>query len=193
MKNIIPFFELTGQRYEITKTRWLLAEYDKMAKAITQSEEERQNAIKASNLIEDVKKYADKTKEFWDKFCENPTEENKQTYLMFKSMSDTAIDEYNAIMLKINGVSKETIDILEKVAIKGLAEQYFDFNEEKAKEIWEKYVEKLGNNATVEWLLGMRECLFGEDDEVEENSFLAQMRKRAEEKANNRKNGMKKR
>ena len=80
-----------------------------------------------------------------------------------------------------------------EIAIKGLAEQYFNFDENKAKAIWEKHAEKLGNNATVEWLVGMSECLFKEDEEVEDNSFLAQMRKRAEEKANLRKNIIKKR
>ena len=115
---------------------------------------------------------------------------------MFKGMSDKAIEEYNNFVSNndiITTARDQGVDILEKVAIKGLAEQYFGFNENLAKQTWEMFCETLSSQDLIdEWLVGMAQCLFGEEDEVEDNSFLAQMRKKNEERENNRKNGLRK-
>lgn len=195
MKNIIPFFELNGQKYEIKRTRYLLAEYDKLGEESQLSNEDKANAIKAQSLIGDIQKYADKTKELEDKFFETFDSEDERKYLKAKELYTKALDELTALEVESGSTTKlqkAGIDLLEKIAIKGLAEQYFNFDENKAQTIWEQYADKLGNNATIEWLTGMSECLFREDEEVEENSFLSQMRKKAEQRAINRKNGIKK-
>ena len=193
---ITPFFELNGQRYEIKRTRYLLAEYDKIAEESRLSNEDKTNAIKAQSLIAEIQKYGEKTNEFWDKLMENPTKEIRDNYYMFKEMYDKALEELAKLETETGCTSKlqkEGIDLLEKMAIKGLAEQYFNFDESKAKAIWEMWVDTLPNHDTVaEWLTGMSECLFAEEaTETEENGFLSQMRMRAEQKANNRKNGIK--
>lgn len=196
MRNIVPFFEIDGQRYEIKRTRYLIAEYDKLGEESTLSNADKENAIKAQSLIADVQKYGLKAEEYWQKLEENPSKETRDNYYMFKEMYDKALEELAKLEAETgstNRLQKEAIDTLERIAIKGLAEQYFNFDENKAKSIWEKYADKLGNTATVEWLVGMSECLFKEDEEVEDNGFLSQMRKRAEEKANLRKNIIKKR
>ena len=116
---------------------------------------------------------------------------------MFKGMSDKAIDAYNTFVSKNNTVeiaSKHSIDILEKIAIKALAEQYFNMNENLAKQTWETFVdEQESHDIVIEWLSAMAECLFAEEDEVEDNSFLSQMRKKKAEMEQNRKNAIKKR
>ena len=62
-------------------------------------------------------------------------------------------------------------------------------NGELAQTIWENFVDTLGNhNLATEWLVGMSKCLFSEENEVQENSFLSQVRKKAETQAINRKN-----
>jgi hypothetical protein len=140
-----------------------------------------------------VRKFAEKEREWWETLCENPTPETKATYFMFKEMSDTAIAKYNEFVATNNTLqtaTKHSIDILEKVAIKALAEQYFGFNENLAKQTWEKFVEKVDNNDKIaEWLNAMAECLFGEDEEEENDDFLSQKRKADEERANNLKKG----
>lgn len=195
MKNIIPFFTVNGQTYEIKRTRYLIAEYDKLGEQTNLSNEDKENAIKAQSLIADVQKYGTKAEEFWKKLEENPSKETRDNYYMFKEMYDNALNELAKLETETgstNRLQKEAVDILEKIAIKGLAEQYFNFDESKAQAIWEKHAENLGNNATVEWLMAMSECILKEEEEVEDNSFLSQMRKRAEEKANFRKNIIKK-
>ena len=196
MNNLNPFFELNGVRYEIKKTRWLIAEYKRLGESMDISDEDKANATKAGNLIADVKKFAEKEQEYWEALCENPTEENQRIYLMFKGMSDNAISAYNDFAAATNAVQtvlKNNVDILEKIAIKGLAEQYFDQNEAMARETWEKFVDSVESHSQiVEWLNAMADCLFGQEDEVEDNSFLSQKRKMDEARAQNKRNALKK-
>jgi hypothetical protein len=192
---ITPYFELNENRYEFKRTRWLIAEYKRLNEESPLSDEDRANAITASNLVADVKKFAEKEKEWWDTFCENPTPETKATYFMFKEMSDEAIAKYNAFVSTNNTLqtaTKHSIDILEKVAIKALAEQYFHGNEALAKQTWEQFVDTMeDHNKVAEWLNAMAECLFGEDEE-EDTGFLAQKRKMDMERENNRKSAIRK-
>ena len=191
MNKIIPFFELNGQRYEIRRTRYLLAEYDKLGEESQLSNEDKANAIKAQSLIGDIQRYAEKVKELEEKYFETFDDEDERKYLKIKSLYESKLDELTKLEVESGSTTKlqkAGIDLLEKIAIKGLAEQYFNFDESKAEKIWGDYVDTIGNNATIEWLTGMSECLFREDEEVEENSFLSQMRKKAEQRAINRKN-----
>jgi hypothetical protein len=195
---ITPYFELkNGNRYEFKKTRWLVAEHQRLNEELDISAEDKENAVKANNLVADAKKFSDKANECWEKLCAEPTEENQRIYFMFKNMSDKAVEDYNAFVAQNNTVaiaSKHTYDILERIAIKALAEQYFSMNENIAKQTWEMFVdEQESHDVVIEWLSAMAECLFGEEDEVEDNSFLSQMRKKKAEQAENRRNAIKKR
>lgn len=193
---ITPYFELNGNRYEFKRTRWIIAEYRRLNEENPLSEEDKANAIKASNLVADVKKFAEKEKECWEKLCDEPTEENQRVYLMFKGMSDKAIADYNAFVSTNNTLqtaTKHSIDILEIVAIKSLAEQYYSGNENLARQTWEQFVDEIDDhNKVAEWLNAMAECLFGEEDNEEDTGFLAQKRKADMERENNRKNALRK-
>lgn len=195
---INPYFELDGNRYEIKRTRWLIAEYKKLGEQMPMSAEDKANAITANNLVADAKKFADKANEMWEKLCENPTPENRATYFMFKEMSDEAIAKYNEFVAKndaINNSFKHSIDIIEKTIIKALGEQYFGFNESLARQTWEKFVDTMESHDDVaEWLMAAADSLFGEDDNEEDtNDFLSQKRKADMERENNRKNAIRKR
>ena len=192
MNKIIPFFELNGQRYEIKRTRYLLAEYDKLGEESQLSNEDKANAIKAQSLIGDIQRYAEKGKELEEKYFETFDDEDERKYLKCKALYETKLEELTELEVESGSTTKlqkAGIDLLEKIAIKGLAEQHFNFDEVKAQKVWENYVDTLPNHETViEWLTCMSECLFREDEEVEENSFLSQMRAKAEQRAINRKN-----
>jgi hypothetical protein len=182
MNKIIPFFTLNGVKYEIKKTRWLVAEYNRLNEESPLTDEDRADAIKASNLVADAQKFAEKEKEWWDKLCVEPTEENRNTYFMFKKMSDDAVSAYNEFVVTHNALqdaSRHNINVLEQIAIKGIAEQYFHMNEAEATKIWEAFVDSQENHNIVgEWLTAMAQCLFMEEDEKEEgNDFLSQMRR----------------
>ena len=196
MNKIIPFFELNGQRYEIKPTRYLLAEYDKLGDESKLSNEDKANAIKAQSLIGDIQRYADKVKDLEENYFATFDDEDERKYLKIKALYESKLEELTALEIETGSTTKlqkAGVDLLEKVAIKGLAEQYFNFDEVKAQKLWENYVDTLSNHEIViEWLSAMSECLF-RSEEVEDNSFLSQMRKKAEQRTINRKNGIKKR
>ena len=191
---LAPYFELNGTRYEFKRTRWLIAEYEKLGREMALSAEDRADAMKANNLMADVKRFAEKESEMWEQLCENPTPENRATYSMFKEMSDEAIAKYNDFIAKndtVNTSFKRSIDILEKIAIKALAEQYFGMNEATAKQTWEQFVDTMGDNNKVgEWLIAFGDCLFVDNDDEEDTGFLAQKRKMDEERENKRKSAL---
>lgn len=193
---LAPYFELDGIRYEFMRTRWLIAEYEKLGREMALSPEDKADTMKANNLMADAKRFAEKESEMWERLCENPTPENRATYLMFKEMSDEAIEKYNDFIAKndtVNASFKRSIDILEKIAIKALAEQYFDFNEVIAKQTWEKFVDTMeDHNKVGEWLMAFGDCMFVDDDNEEDTGFLAQKRKMDMERENNRKSAIRK-
>ena len=185
MSKIIPYFEVEGTRYEIIKTIWLTKEYNKLREQSNITNEEKEKVVEFNRLIANLKKFTEKEEACWEELCENPTDDNYRAYNMFKDIRDKAVIEYNKFIAgddTIAKTTKQTVDILEKVAIKGIAEQYFSLNEKEAKPIWEKFVEQTGNHDVVaEWLFAMMDCLFGEEEKEDNNDFLSQLRK---EKAN---------
>ena len=187
--NINPYFELNGNKYEIKRTRWLFAEYRKLNEENPLSSEDKVNAVKASNLATDAKRLAEKEAECWEKLCEDPTEENQRVYNIFKDMLDKAVEKYNSFVSAnstLETATKHNIDILEKVAIKGLAEQYYSMNEAEAKHTWEMFVDSVeDHNKIAEWLTAMAECLFV-DKEEEDTGFLSVKRKMDLEREKNR-------
>lgn len=178
---IKPYFEVDGQRYELMATRYLIAEYQKIGKENDLTNEDKENAIKAQTLINDLQKYIQKVKELEDKFFETFDDEDERKYLKAKSLYEAKLNELAQLEAETGCTTRlqeKGIEVLEKTAILGLAEQYFNFNQKQAKIVWDKFVETISEEDKGEWLSYMSECLFKTDEEeVEENSFLSQMRK----------------
>lgn len=179
MEKIIPYFELEDRTYEIKLTRYLLAEYEKEVAKNQLSKEDQAKATKSVSLSRRVVKFAEKLKELEERYFETFDEEDKRKYLSMQEMYDEAYDSLmkeeaeNAIL---QSSQKAMINVLEQVAIKGLSEQYFNGEYQKGKDLWEKYVEVIGESEAVEWLFAMQDCLFNKDKKDNENSFLAKMR-----------------
>lgn len=183
MEKIIPFFELNGVRYEIRRTRYLLAEYDELSKSADLSNDDKTNAIKAQSLLSDVQKYALKVQELEEKFFETFDDEDERRYLKAKELYAKAYDNFTKLEVEngsISKLNKQGIDTLEKIAIIGIAEQY-KMDYEQAKKTWESYVDTVGKETASQWLLGMAECLFVKEEEPKD-PFLSQMAKLRENK-----------
>lgn len=186
---ITPYFEINELRYEIKRTRYLIAEYDKMREEVELSNEDRANATKVQSLIGDVTRYAEKLKELEEKFFETFDPEDERRYKAMKSLYDNTLAELTRLEVEsgcTTRLQKTSIDILEQIAIKGLAEQYFDMNIPQATKIWEAYVDSTSESVAVEWLTAMGDCLFNDDGEEDENSFIVRHRQAREEQANRR-------
>lgn len=72
---------------------------------------------------------------------------------------------------------KAMIDVLEKLVISALKEQY-SFSEDEARAVWCKFVDENGNNYASEWLYAMQTELFAEEEE-DEKSFLSIVKRKA--------------
>jgi hypothetical protein len=179
---INPYFEVDGQKYELKATRYLIAEYQRIGKEVEISNEDKQNAVKAQNFIADIKKYLLKTKELEDKYFDTFDDEDERRYLKSKALYENKLNElakFEAETGSTTRLQEKGIEVLEKTAIKAIAEQYFDFNEARAKELWGKFTETIDKETKEEWLTYMSECLFKtEEEEVKENSFLSRMREK---------------
>lgn len=180
MSKIYPFFELNGVRYEIKPTRYLLAEYDKLREQYGLSGNEQKQAFRLNALSEDVQKLKAIADKLQAKYLETYSKEDRARWKMAKADYEEAQEEFVSFAIEsdsLNTLSKKTTDILEKIIIIGIAEQY-NMSQVDAAKIWCDYVDIIGKEGAVEFLNGASECLFTADEEKDENPFLAQLRKK---------------
>lgn len=179
--NILPSFEVNGQSFEIKKTRYLLAEYQQIGKQNELSNKEKENVLKSRSLMVDIKNYAEKVKELEGKYFETFDDEDERKYLKIKALYDKKLEEFARFEVETGSASSLqdlSFKVLEKIAIKGVAEQYFNFDEVKAKAIWEEFCNTISRDDKEEWLVYMSSCLFDKEEEKgNDNSFLSQMRR----------------
>lgn len=193
MEKIIPYFDLKGERYEIKKTRFLMAQYDKLREEKLTSEENRASVIKSQKALDEFNELSEKYEEIKKAhFADITNKELAEQYKAFKEEYNAAAEEVIKIQSQDNGVmalQKKIIDTLEVIAIYGIAEQHFGYGKDgimakeaydKAEAIWCEYVDEVGKDTASEWLMAMSECLFTNIDEGAEkdNSFLQAMRAR---------------
>ena len=196
MKKINPFFEVNGNRFEIKATRYLLAEYDKMTRESNIDAEQKENIVKVQRLSEEAKKFAEKLEILEAKYFETFDDEDERKYKKCREMYEQIVDRISHIEASTD-CTKVAIEasarILETLVIVALAEQYFNFNKELAKQTWEAYVESLpSHNVAIEWLNLMADSLFTADETESTEDFFAQKRKEAEQNAENRRKALKK-
>lgn len=192
MEKLIPFFEVEGKRYEIKRTRYLLAEFNKLRNETELSKEDNVNVGKAQSLIDDIKKYGEKLKEREEIFFETYDPEDERKYLKVKELYENALGELTKLEAETKSITrarKLSFGNLEKIVIIGLQEQYA-MSYDEAKKLWETFVDENGNDTAVDWLDAMSRNLFVKDEE-EENPFVAQA-KAKEEQAMQRRQGLKK-
>lgn len=196
MKKINPFFEVNGNRFELKRTRYLIAEYDKATKESNLKAEDTENVLKVQRLASDAKKFAERLEVLEERYFETFDDEDERKYLKCKEMLEQTMEKMAHIeaSTECTKIAIETsARILENIAILGLAEQYFNFNKELATQTWESYVESLpSQNMAIEWLQLMADSLFNEEVEEEGNDFFSMKRKEAEQLAENRKKALKK-
>jgi len=179
---INPYFEINGNTYEIKRTRHLMVVYEQLGDNNSMSEEDKANAVKIQVLIEKVQKFANKLQEIEKEYFNDMANETlEKQYTACDKMYQKAVEELTQFEIK-NGSTKKLqkagIDLLEKVAIEGLVEQY-SLTKADATKLWESFVDKVGKRVASEWLGGMAQCLFSDDEEEEDNPFLEQMRKQS--------------
>lgn len=177
---INPYFEINGNTYEIKRTRHLMVVYEQLGESNQMSDEDKANAVKLQVLIDKVQKFANKLQELEKEYFNDMANEGlEKQYNACDKMYQKAVQEMADFEIKNGSTSKlqkAGIDLLEKVVIEGIVEQY-SLTKNDATKLWESFVDKVGKRVASEWLGGMAQCLFSNDEEEEDSPFLEQMRK----------------
>ena len=187
---------VNGEVYKIKRNRFLKAELDEIKENGNEnalSAQEEKNYAILQDKYSTLEKLAKKVKELEDKFYETFEEEAGIVYERAKAHYDKVFAETAQFEVEQNGISqkvqKTAIDNAEKLVI--IALQKNDKGEtirteEQANNIWCSYVDEVGQQTAVEWLIYFVNYVVGNDN-VDDDPFVAQAKAKAEQKANMRK------
>lgn len=194
----VATFKVNGKTYEVKRNRYLQAELEEIKK---QNGDNTLSALEEKNYAILQEKYgtlerlAKKVKELEDKFYESFDENAGELYEKAKAYYDRIFAETAEFEVAQNGIAqkaqKSAIDNAEKLLVFALQKNEKGETirtKEEATEIWCDYVDEVGHQNAIEWLIYFTNYVIG-NDTVEEDPFVAQAKAKAEQKANMR-NGL---
>lgn len=187
-------FKANGKEYEIKRTNYLIAEFDKIkSENRALNAEEEQGFVLLQDKYMTIERLANRVLELESKYYETFDEKDGAIYEKAKALYEKRLEtlakfevEQNGIVNKIQKKSRENA---KKLVIKALQVDRKGNQirtEEEAKEIWGYFVEENGQDITDEWLTWFINYITG-NDKVEDDPFVAQAKAKAEQKANMRK------
>jgi hypothetical protein len=189
MKNITPFFEINGTRYEIKRNRYLQAEFDKLKSELKFTDEEQVALAKEEDFENRLEKLTARKKELYDKWLETFDENDEELYKKACVAYDNLLEQEGKGESIIAKQRKSMIDMGEKLIIKSLKmNEHGDIirTEKEAEEIWCALVDEYGQVSAMEFVVFTLNYITGADQEIE-NPFMTQAKAKAEQKANMRK------
>ncbi len=190
----IPYFEVNGKRYEIKRTRYLMAELDALRGEIEFTEEEEVRYTKEQQMSETLAKLAERKEELYEKFLETFDEKDEEMYNRARSAYDRMLDEFGSMGNVSGEKNKKMLDMAEKLIIRSL--QLNEKGEEirsaeEANDIWCSYVDEVGKVSAIQFVAYTSNYIVG-NDEGDENPFVTQAKAKAEQRAQKRREGMRK-
>lgn len=189
MARINPYFEVEGKKYEIMRTRALECEYEKVREENKISEEDESLFTDYMKMINDATEIEEKYEVAKNAYFDDILDKDKKAkYLAFKELYDEHHKEIRQFAIEHKKMLSNTQDRAYEngvsVLIFGLCEQC-KIDEEKAREVWGKFVEHFGESVARDWISAMTSALFGEEDE--ENPFIKAQQAKMEQRYNQRK------
>lgn len=194
---LTPFFEVSGNRYEIRRSRYLMVELEKIRESSSVADDDQKNIARLQDMYRDLQMMKQRKDELYKKYLETLSDEDEALYERISAKYEKKRDEAAQFELDTNDLlhrlNKTVIDNAERLVIIALQrdERGKEIrSKDEAESIWCAYVTEVGQKVAQEWLNALIEHITGEDEREEDNSFLAKKRKGAEENANNRRQGM---
>ena len=197
MKTIYPYFELDGTKYEFKRNRALMLILDEIRESNTATDEQQRQYARLLELKDKVEKLSARKAELEEEYYECFDDEVGALLEKCETAYKKAAHEYIDYELetKITAtIEKTTLDSAEKFAVCALqynAKGEVIREEKEAEQIWCAYVDEVGSQVASQFLVLLVNYISGADEEAENNDFFTQARARAEAKANNRRNGLK--
>lgn len=190
MARINPSFVVDGKKYEIKRTRYLECQYENISEESNFTDEQKALLAQSTKLRVEYEELAEqfipiKKKHFANMRDKELTAEykafNEELDELYKELTDFEIAHKD---ISMSALQKVAVDKAERILIIALCEQY-DLPEEKAKEVWEKYVDEISVATASEWVIYMLDALFNEEETAD--PFLKAQRAKAELRAEQRK------
>lgn len=193
MTKITPFFEVNGERYEVKRTHYVLAEFEKRKEELSLSGDNEKEYVKEQEKSKQLEKLSARKDELYEEYLETFDTEVEEKYQKACVAYDKLLDEISTMENVSGAYHKKIIDLGEQLIIASL-----QWNEsgktirtfKEASEIWNAYVDEVGKTSATEFVAYTTQYLVSRDEE-EENPFVVQQRAKAEQTLQ-RKQGMKK-
>lgn len=194
MSKLNPFFEVDGKKYEIRRTRAVECQYDKIREQNKLDDEQ-------ISLTNDYAKLAVEYEEILEKYniakdeymCDEGIldENKKKKYFAYKQLADDKFNEVKEFELKnkdfsLSKMEKHAYHNGVELLIFALEEQC-NVSKDEALEIWDGFVENLGQKTAEEWITLMLHTLFEREEEEDQNPFMRQARAKQLQKREQRK------
>lgn len=192
MERMIPFFEVNGKRYEIKRTRYVMAEFDKRKSEISLSNDEEKEYVKEQDKNKLLEKLSARKDELYETYITTFDEKDEELYNKACVAYDKLLDEISAMENVSGKYHKRILDLGEQMIIESLKwdkDGKQVRNDKEATDLWETYVNEVGKTAASELVAYTMQYLVGGDEE-EENPFVVQARAKAEQTMQ-RKQGLK--
>lgn len=192
---LIPYFEVNGNRYEIRRSRYLVVEFEKIRESSNIGDDESKEFAKLQDKAMQLDKLKIRSDELFDAYLETLTDEAHEAYEKVHAEYEKLFDEVAPSFGKeglITRIDKTFIDNAEKLVITALQRDESGKvirTKEEAEDIWEAYVDEVGQKIAREWLHAFTDYITGIDKNDNRSFFLKQEQTKAEQQAN-RKQGL---
>lgn len=196
MNRIYPYFEVDGTRYQFKRNRFLIALLNEIKEDGEATDEQQRQYATLLELKAKVDKLGERKAELETKYFEDFDEGVgallEKCEVAYKKAAQEYID-YELETKITSTMQEETLKKAERFIVAAL--QYNDKgeivrDEKKAENIWCAWVDEVGEQNASAFLVLTVNHISGADEEVEDNDFFTQTRAMAEERANNRRNGL---
>lgn len=190
---LYPYFEVNGERYDFHRSRFLIVELEKIRESADVADNDQKNVVKLQEMYRRVAKLKQCAEELFDEYCKTFSDEAEEKYERANAKYNELLDQTMDFELNSNDalhrLNKTVIDNAEKLVV--IALQRDDKgkvirSKEEAEKIWCAYVDDVGQKVAQEWLNAFVEHISGNDEQEDDNPFLAQAKARAEQASNRR-------
>jgi hypothetical protein len=194
MNKNIPTFEINGKTYEIRRTRYLMAEFDKRKNQLDMASDEDSKYEKQKNKLESLQKLAERKSELYDIYLTTFDDNDERLYNKCCEAYDKLYEEIKGLDNVIGEKQKALIDMSESLIIEALTRNENGEEirtKEEANNIWCDYVVEIGKQTATEFVIYTINYILGIDND-DENPFLSQAKAKAEQRKANMRKGLQK-
>lgn len=197
MSKIHPYFEINGNRYEFKRNRHLIAILDEIRREAKATDEEQRQYTKLLELQGKVERLAERKAEIEEEYYVDFDEENGELLEKCETAYNKAVSEYIEYEIATgitDKMQKDTLQNAEKFILQALqvgkdGDEVMSANE--AEKVWCAYVDEVGEQVASQFLLLTVNYISGADEETDNNDFFTQAKVKAEQRAANRRAGLK--